>query len=64
MDTCLLIFPAKAKYGGNDNLREVSTKVRIQHLPKKIYGKMLDAARVYHLDNAVRSVVRTLKGKR
>ena len=64
MDTCLLIFPAKAKYGGNDNLREVSTKVRIQHLPKKIYGKMLDAAKVCHLDNAVRSVVRTLKGKR
>lgn len=61
MDTCLLVFPAKAKYGGNDNLREVSAKERRQHLPKKIYAKMLSIAQKIHMDKALRSIVKAFK---
>ena len=53
----VLIFPAKAKYGGNDKLREVSKKEAIGHLPKKIYAKLLNGLRIIHLDKIFRKIV-------
>lgn len=63
-DKCLLVFTAKSKFGGNDNLREVSTRVKLQHLPKKVYKALLDVAAVVHLDGVLRGVVKIAKGKR
>lgn len=60
-DNCVLVFPAKAKYGGNDNLREVSTQEKLQHLPKKVYGKVLAATSKIGLDKGIRKVVKLLK---
>lgn len=56
-DKAVLVFPAKAKYGGNDTLREVSSKEKLKHLPKKVYSEMLKGLSVIHLDDAFRSIV-------
>lgn len=64
MDTCLLMFPAKAKYGGNDHLREVSNAEKIKHLPRKIYGRVLKVATRLHMDKALRGMVKMLKGRK
>lgn len=63
-EICALMFPSKAKYGGNDNLRGVSLKTRIRHLPKKIYAKMLKIAKVCHADSIVHGLVNKMKGKK
>ena len=56
-DKAVLVFPAKAKYGGNDTLREVSLKERLKHLPKKTYSKMLKCLSAIRLDGVLRTVV-------
>ena len=58
------MFPAKAKYGGNDNLREVSTAEKIKHLPRKIYGRMLKVAKMLHMDRMIQGAIRMLKGRK
>ncbi len=60
-EKCLLMFPAKAKYGGNDKLREVSRDERLKHLPRKIYRNMLGGAKKLHLDGALKGVARIVK---
>lgn len=56
MNKAVLIFPSKAKYGGNDQLREVSRKERIMHMPKKVYAGILKNLSVVHLDGAFRAI--------
>lgn len=60
-DKCVLMFPAKAKYGGNDFLREVDWKTKLSHLPQKAYGKTLRALKAVHMDGALRKAVHIFK---
>lgn len=62
-ETCVLIFPSKSKYGGNDNLREVSATTKFKHLPKKIYAKLLVCAKKIHIDKFFSKVVNSIKRK-
>lgn len=60
-DKCLLMFPAKSKYGGNDKLREISGAEHVKHLPKQVYAKVLRGAKKLHLDGALKRAARLVK---
>ena len=62
-DRCLLMFPAKARFGGNDKLREVSLRERLRHFPKKAYAFILKLTSKIGADKALRKTVRKLKDR-
>ena len=61
LEKCHIMFMSKEKNGGNDKLREVTIKVRILHLPKKIYGKLYPIFKIFKLDGIIRKLRNIIK---
>ena len=62
--TCLMVFLAKEKNGGIDNLRENGWKPRVRHAVIKAYKTVLNAADAVGLGNAVRWIAGKFTGRR
>lgn len=63
VEKCAIVFLAKSKFGGNDVLREVDIKTKINHLPRKIYSRLLNMLNGTILEKGLRTVVKRVKRK-
>jgi len=61
---CLIIFKAKDKNGGVDNLRGNGNKSRFRHIVVKVYSKMLDVTSKIGMDRVLRKIASVFSNRR